>query len=63
MAKLCSCIFKECPILSYCKRGLNIFQGEPIDFKFICNMDNKYEYISLVEIENSITEGEDNEKA
>jgi len=57
MAGICSCNYLECPILKHCKRGLNIFQGEPIDFKFICNMDNKYEHIILVE-ENSIIEGE-----
>lgn len=56
MADICNCINKECKILQWCKRGLKLYQqGELIDFKHICNMDNKYEHIILID-ENSITE-------
>jgi len=56
---ICNCINKECKITSFCKRGLNLYQGEPIDFKYICNECNKYGYIILVE-ENPITESTEN---
>lgn len=52
---VCSCTNENCKILRWCKRGLDIFQGEKIDFKFICNMETKYEYIILVE-ENAVAE-------
>jgi len=58
---VCDCMNSECKILQHCKRGLGLFQGEPIDFKYICNMECKFPWISLIE-ENNIVESEDKQQ-
>jgi hypothetical protein len=56
---ICDCIFEDCVNKNNCKRGLKLFQGEPIDFRFICNEENNYERI--IPIETTIVENKENE--
>jgi hypothetical protein len=48
MANICDCVNNDCPLIKWCKRGLKMYQGEPIDFKHICNMDTRYRWIELI---------------
>ena len=55
MSGVCSCIHLECLNKDKCKRPNN--QGEPIDFKFICNEENEYIWKTKVEeVVDKITE-------
>lgn len=58
MAGICSCINNECKISQWCKRTTIYKDGEPIDFRNICNMENKYDHIILT-TETTIEKSED----